>query len=81
VVNPDEDDRGLKPNEKAIVTEFALDDWIAQQYGYFLGFTPMHRPNGIPLEAFESWSKYKRLYQTQHNQKPISPRSRDILFP
>lgn len=28
-----EDDRILEPGKKCIVTELALDDWIAQQYG------------------------------------------------
>ena len=61
------------------MTELALDDWLMQQYGIEMGNIPITRPSSIPVEVFDTFRKYYRMYQ--NNPRPISPRSRAILQP
>ncbi len=41
-----------------MVTELALDDWVAQQYGLSLDIIPVVRPANMPPEAYEILRKY-----------------------
>jgi hypothetical protein len=60
------------------VTELALDDWVAQQYGLTLDKIPVVKPPNMPQEAYELLKKYQQI---NIQKRPISPRSRKLLFP
>jgi len=48
------------PGEKVVVSEEALDDWIAQMYGFSIDNIPGLKPNGMPQEAYDMLKKYKK---------------------
>lgn len=66
-------------SEKLIVTELALDDWVAQTFGIELGHIPLARPPHLPQDVYDMLRKY--YFRFQETKKPISPRSKDFLFP
>ncbi len=41
-----------------VVTELALDDWVAQQYGLSLEKIPVVRPVHMPQDAYDMLRKY-----------------------
>jgi len=48
----------LNSDEKIIVTERGLDDWIAQLYGFTVDTIPRLRPVGMPEPVYSHLRKY-----------------------
>lgn len=71
----------MEPGSKVVVTEIALDDWIMQIYGYSFDNFPRNKPENMPKELHEELKKKYYKFIREREQKQISPRSREMLYP
>jgi hypothetical protein len=55
------------PRHKIVVTERALDDWVAQLYGCDSFSVPLLKPNHMPGHVYEALKKYS--YGREHKLK------------